>query len=198
MTLTDVLTSLLVVITGYYAWITHRILRANEAIVATAREQSEAISRPYMQVSLKVRANHPTFELYITNIGHTAARQVKLTLDDDFVHFGKRNLREFNAFSQVIETFAPREEITFFLGSAHEMFSGIHDPAISPHMFGLTVVYFYGTRKILERVVIDIRPYLNANLPSDFIGQELKELRNELKQIRETVQRAANTLPGRK
>ena len=47
----EVLTTLLVVITGFYAWATCRILRANEQVVSVMQEQSEAINRPYIAVS---------------------------------------------------------------------------------------------------------------------------------------------------
>ena len=47
---TDWLTLALVVITGLYAWATFRILRANEAVVAAMKEQTETQLRPYLIV----------------------------------------------------------------------------------------------------------------------------------------------------
>ena len=42
----EVLTGILVIITGSYAWATYKILRANEKVVEEMKEQSEAIMRP--------------------------------------------------------------------------------------------------------------------------------------------------------
>lgn len=47
MTATEWLTLVLVAITGFYAWATLRILKANEASVAAMRDQQEAEQRPY-------------------------------------------------------------------------------------------------------------------------------------------------------
>lgn len=52
--MTGVLTALLVVITGFYAWATFRILRANEAVVKVMKDQLEAQGRPYVHPSLFV------------------------------------------------------------------------------------------------------------------------------------------------
>jgi hypothetical protein len=46
MTNTDWITIVLVIITAFYAWATHKILRANEAMVSAMRDQQNAAMRP--------------------------------------------------------------------------------------------------------------------------------------------------------
>jgi len=55
----EILTALLVVITGIYAWFTFRILKANERIVEKMHEQQEAMYRPYIAISPVVYPENP-------------------------------------------------------------------------------------------------------------------------------------------
>ena len=57
MTNTDWITLALVVITGFHAWATLKILRANEAMVSTIRDQQNASMRPYILVSTNLTLN---------------------------------------------------------------------------------------------------------------------------------------------
>jgi hypothetical protein len=47
----ELLTALLLVVTAFYAYTTHQILRASQATVAVMREQAEALGRPYVEIS---------------------------------------------------------------------------------------------------------------------------------------------------
>lgn len=44
------LTAVLVVITGIYAYLTHRMVKSSEASVRLMKEQADAISRPYVSL----------------------------------------------------------------------------------------------------------------------------------------------------
>ena len=48
----EILTTLLVIITGVYAYLTFRILEANRGSVAAMKTQVEAATRPYVIVAL--------------------------------------------------------------------------------------------------------------------------------------------------
>ncbi len=63
------LTGLLVLITGFYAWATYRILKANELVVEAMREQSEATYRPYVTAGVYLEPDNPIFYLRIANTG---------------------------------------------------------------------------------------------------------------------------------
>ena len=47
----EILTAVLVIITGFYAWATFRILRANEKVVSVMEKQAVAMGRPYVTVT---------------------------------------------------------------------------------------------------------------------------------------------------
>lgn len=51
MSTTDQLTAALVVITAVYAALTYGIMRANRQTVAAIKEQTEALSRPYISIA---------------------------------------------------------------------------------------------------------------------------------------------------
>jgi hypothetical protein len=55
-TATEVLTALLVLITGYYAWITQSIARSNKMMVQKVSEQIEAQTRPVVSVTVGIRS----------------------------------------------------------------------------------------------------------------------------------------------
>lgn len=61
----EILTGLLVFLTGYYAITTHRILRANEKAVKAVKEQNEALTRPYVHATLSFLSDLPLYVLKI-------------------------------------------------------------------------------------------------------------------------------------
>lgn len=91
MTDTDWLTLALVVITAYYAWAILNILRANEAMVSTMRDQQNAAMCPYILVSPSVKAGTQRLYLSIKNVGKTAAHDPKFSPDKNFYQFGERS-----------------------------------------------------------------------------------------------------------
>jgi len=109
------LTAALVVITAVYAYLTHRIAKASEASVAAINRQSEASLRPYITASPFVRPKALFLYLRVANSGRSSAENVRLTLDRDFLQWGKtdspsRNLRNQNSFALPIDSLAPGTE----------------------------------------------------------------------------------------
>ena len=86
----DYLTGVLVLITGFYASATFRILRANENVVEVMHEQAEAVTRPYVSVAPVLEPDNPIFYLRISNTGKTAANKLKLTIDEWHLIKGQR------------------------------------------------------------------------------------------------------------
>ncbi len=80
----EFLTAALVFITAFYAYLTHRIAKANRQVVQVMREQSEALTRPYVTVAAVAQPGSPALYLRISNTGKTAAEQLRLELDRDF------------------------------------------------------------------------------------------------------------------
>jgi len=122
----EILTAILVIVTGIYAWETYRILKANERMVAVTREQSLALTRPYVTVSLYLEPGSPLFHLRIKNTGHTTAENLRLVLDPPFFQFGKRDpehdISQLSAFREPIASFPPGAELQFHLAQSFVVF----------------------------------------------------------------------------
>jgi hypothetical protein len=118
---TEWLTGALVLITGLYAWATLRILRANEAVVAAMKEQTEAQLRPYIVVAAAPRIGATLMCLSIENAGRTPAENLRLNMDRNFYQNAQRNddenIAKLSAFTEPIRSLAPGARIVFILGS---------------------------------------------------------------------------------
>src|SRR5690554_6252595 len=128
--MTELLTAALVVITGWYAWVTQRILKANERAVQATLDQNLALTRPYVVVAPHVGA-HAVYELVVRNVGRTAAEDLKLTIDRPFYEYGRegRNLAEAHLFSKGISSLAPGAEIHYLLAHGSQLFDDKANPA---------------------------------------------------------------------
>src|SRR5262245_9206982 len=86
----------------WYTVITSRIHKVNQAAVEAMRLQSEAFSRPYIEVSVRIRTGTQILYLTIQNTGRTPARDLRLSIDKDFHRYAQkgddRNLRTYAAF----------------------------------------------------------------------------------------------------
>ncbi len=189
----EILTAILVLITGFYAWVTHRILQANEAAVRAMEKQSKALSRPYVHATLSLLVDTPIYVLTIKNHGRTAAKNLRITMDRDYPAFGggdsERNLRELFAFREPIESFAPAAELNFWLGTA----SDVHDPYKEApediEGFRITLKYEFSGETVVEESTIDFRPFLYSDLPRHHVAHALKEIGKTLENIRKDSQK---------
>lgn len=180
----EILTALLVVITGIYAWFTFRILKANERIVEKMHDQQEAMYRPYISISPVVYPENPIAFLKIQNTGLTAANNVRLTLDKDFFQFGEnkeeRNLKSHSAFKDQISSLVPGAEIYFYLAQSFVIFGKKGGEDLTPHVFSITAEYEYLGKKVSEKTVIDLCPYLGAANPHDPLVRQLKDIKDAI------------------
>ena len=187
----DYLTGALVLITGFYAWATFRILRANEKVVEVMHEQAEAVTRPYVSVAPILEPDNPVFYLRISNTGKTAANKLKLTIDKSFHKFGEksggRDLATFAAFNQVIESFPPGAEITFSLAQSFKLFAEDADKEILPQSFTITAEYSYGNKTVKENSIIDLKAYLGADIPQDPYIRKLKDISKAIEKVATNV-----------
>lgn len=187
----EILTALLVLITGFYAWVTYRILKANELVVDAMREQSEATYRPYVTVTLFLEPDNPIFYLRITNRGKTSATDLRLAIDRSFFKFGERSerndLASFAAFNQPIDSLAPESEIVFGLAQGFVVFAEGADQTTCPNTFAVTAGYKFGAKQVEERHVIDLKPYLHADVPQNSVIRKLKAINESLGKLTEAV-----------
>jgi hypothetical protein len=182
----EVLTGALVVITGFYAWVTFRIMRANERTVAAMSDQIESVTRPYVDVGLLTVPNSHLFYLRVTNSGKTGARNVRLVLDRDFYQYGRPNginLREVVAFHEPIQQLSPGSEIVFGLAMGPQLVGEQLNPALTPPVFSITATYSYGDKTVAEETTIDVRPYRDSMRPPSAVATELHAIQEQLEKI---------------
>lgn len=183
----ELLTASLVLITGLYAWITFRILRANEKVVDVMHEQANAIARPYVVVVPFLELDNPIFYIRIANAGRTAATNLRLTLDKSFQQFGnegiENDLSTFIAFNQTIDSFSPGAEIIFPLAQGAKIFSQGEEQSRLPYTFSITAEYDFASHHVVEINRIDLRPYLKAGIPQDGYVRKLESIRKSLEVI---------------
>ena len=187
MTNTDWLTLALVVITGFYAWATLKILRANEAMVSTMRDQQNAAMRPYILVSTSGRMGTQLLYLSIKNVGKTAALGLKLSLDKDFYRLGEKredqNIANSAAFSRVIDSLPPDGQLLFLLGNGPSLYNNANAEELSPLVFEVKAKYMSASEEISETSIVDLRPYINTDVPHDPVVEELGKLRAEFTKL---------------
>jgi hypothetical protein len=180
------LTAALVAVTGFYAWVTFRIMGANERVVAAMQQQAEAEGRPYLTVNVFSIPKGVVFYLRIANTGRTAANDVRLTLDRDFYQYGQKShpsLRSATAFQQPIEQLPPGSELVFGLAQGFVVLGKDADPAITPPVFTITATYSYGSKTVTERTTIDLRPYGESMDPPSAVVDELERIRKEIEKL---------------
>lgn len=176
----EVLTAVLVLVTGWYAWLTMRILKANERAVQATLDQNMALTRPYVVVALSV-SNHAVYKLIVRNTGRTAANDLRLSIDESFYEHGKegRNLADAHLFSQGIASLAPGAEIHYLLAHGSQLFRSESDPADKgmPLQFTVTATYSFADRTVEEAIPVDLEQYRGTVLQATQTEKELEKLR---------------------
>lgn len=179
----EILTAVLVVITAFYAWLTHRIARSNERSAEIMARQTELLTRPYVEVSVFVPPKIPVLYLRIANTGKTAARNLRLTMDRPFHQYGeakRSNLAELSAFNQPIDSFPPGAELIFALAQGFVIFGENADPDITPPEFNVTASYEYENRTVTEVTHVELRPYLGSTMEPSPLIEELERIRKAI------------------
>jgi hypothetical protein len=187
----ELLTGTLVLVTGFYAWVTFRILKANENVVSIMQEQSEAISRPYITVSTFLGPEGEAIYLKISNTGKTAAKKLRLEMDKDFYKFGRKtensNLSKFGAFQTEIECFSPNAELIFPLAQGFVIFGEQADPKVTPRTFNIKTTYSYLQKTVVEITIIDLNAYLNSSWMPTPILKRLDKFVDKMESIEKAI-----------
>jgi hypothetical protein len=184
--ITDILTGVLTAITGYYAYLTSRILKANERAVAAMVEQTVQANRPYIVVAPFLKPRSIMMYLRISNTGKTAAEHVRLQLDRKVYRLARadaeHDMTTFSAFTEEIASFPPGAELVFTLGTGITHFSGSANPSAAPLTFNVTVAYTCCGRQVSETTQVDLRPLRGADLLPDSLIEELQEISKAIKE----------------
>jgi len=180
----ELLTTILVIVTSFYAWATFRILKANEKVVDVMSKQNEALIRPYITITPLVNPRHPIIYLKIINTGKTAAVDVKLEIDRPFYQFGEgreeKNIATFSAFQKPIDCFPPGMSLCFDLAQGFVIFGKDANPNITPVKFSIKAIYSYGERTVEEVTNVDLQPYLNSRSEPEPKIEELEKIRKAI------------------
>ncbi|HUW36779.1 MAG TPA: hypothetical protein VMV91_05555 [Rhodocyclaceae bacterium] len=178
----EYLTAILAFITAVYAYLTHRMAKASEASVEAMRDQSEAMSRPYVTVAPFIRPHTTLLYLRVKNAGRMGAQNLRLSLNRDFFQFGEKNraennLRTKSAFSTPIDSLPPGADLIFSLGPGSVIFGENAGPAVCPTQFNVTATYEFFGKEVVEVNRIDLRPYIGTEGERDPIVEELERIR---------------------
>jgi len=181
----EYLTAILVFVTAIYAYLTHKMARASEASVQAVRDQTEAMLRPYVEVTPYVRPHTTLLYLRVENTGRTGAQNVRLMMDRDFYQFGEsrsaeHNLRTKAAFTQPIDSLGPGHKLVFALAQGFVIFGDGGSAGATPQQFNITAAYEFGGKKVEETHRIDLRPYIGSEGERNPIVEELEKIRQVL------------------
>lgn len=180
----ELLTAILVAVTGFYAWATFRILKANENVVEVMKQQNDVLFRPYITVNTLVHPKHPLIYLKITNTGKTPAKNVRLEIDKSFYQFGmgreENNIAKFHAFQNPIECLPPGTSLFFDLAQGFVIFGKEGSPDKTPTTFSIKATYSYADKTVEELTQIDLNPYQNSRNEPNPILEELEQIRKAI------------------
>ena len=163
---------------------TFKILQVNRESVAVMRAQVRSLSRPYIQVTPWVQTGSKLMMLTIRNAGSTNARNLKLSMDRDFYFNGEigsgKNLREFPAFTEVIECLPPHAELVFYLGVGYVVFGKAEH---CPTRFTVTANYDFEGEHASETTIVDLQPFQFTAQPIDPVAEQIEKLTQKLSEI---------------
>jgi len=192
--ITNWLALALVSVTAVYAWVTFRILRANEALVAEMKEQRDSEVRPYVVVWVEIRTETNLIYLFVKNVGRSAAENLRLSIDRNFYQDGNkaggRNIRSWAAFANPIEDFPPGTQLQFLLGTG----PGLLEQA-EPLLTVSAEYSFRGKPLTPEQTRVDLRPFDMSGIPHDPVVEELQRVRESIDKAANKVASAIESLP---
>lgn len=125
-------------------------------------------------------------------MGKTAALGLTLSLDKNFYQLGEkrddRNIANSAAFSRPIDSLPPDGQLLFLLGSGPTLFGGSNNDELSPLVFQVKAIYMAGLQSVSETSIVDLRPYIQTDVPHDPIVEELGKLRESFDKLVRSVE----------
>ena len=180
------LTAALVVITAVYAYLTYRMVKASETSARLMKEQSDALTRPYVSLSLVKPHNDPFIFLRIENTGQTAAQDLTLTLGPEFDNIQHEqlltNLKNSYLFTKTLSSFPPHSPVCFILGSGHSLLSKDKNTAQLP--FSITARYSFIGTAVSETTWLDVNQYDSSALDTDPVVTALDKIKDEIRKMK--------------
>jgi hypothetical protein len=180
---TNLISLILVLVTGMYVCLTWRISNANKGMLDNIREQYRDSLRPVVIASIQVR-QAVFIRLVIANSGRSPAYRVSVRLDRDFFQFANpaRNIRDFNLFNREIPVLAPGTEFPIDLAQSFNLDKEHEGKNITPSAFNVTLSYASKDDHFEETVRIDLKPYFQTHHPRSS-AEHLGDIEKHLKKI---------------
>lgn len=189
MDILEILTGILVLITGYYAYVTHRILGANKRAVIQMEKQIEDATRPYVLAHPMIREGSGIYELEITNLGRSTAYGFTIAIDKTFFAFGESNpdsdLEKLPIFQRGMPSMAPGFRISFYLANPIEILDDKkYQESVSPREFTITVKYKnLAGKEYGDDFYVDLRAFDHSVVRHGDEVDHLKSIAEELSKI---------------
>lgn len=182
---TNLISLVLVVITGGYVFLTWRIARSNGQMIKTMASQFKETIRPYITVSIAVREG-VVFVLEIRNSGRSPAKDLTLKIDRDFYPFAtlseERNIKNQTAFTSPISTFSPRETLTFDLSQGFNMDTEKEGKNLTPSEFLINASYEFSGTFYTEQFHISTKHYMGVHAPKS-TEEHLAKIEEHLRKL---------------
>lgn len=188
----EILTLLLVVITGVYAWLTHGILKANQKSVETMKDQIEASFRPHLIGRVTSRIGTDLLILRIENIGRSVANRLRVRMDRDYFQNAQRNgsnLKELEFFNREIASFAPGQYADFMLGRASMLLGEGASSGLSPRRFCLTFDYESVGKEYKDVQEIDVGALSDTLIEHNSLVDEVKKIPASIDSLKKVIER---------
>jgi hypothetical protein len=178
----------LVFVTDVYAFLTSKIMRANQRVVDVMSSQLDATTRPYIAIDVFSEGS-PVIKLRIRNLGTSAAKRLRLKIDRSFYRFQhadeRHDLQKAAAFNKIIETFPPQAELLFDLGIAQRIFA---NSELTPHAFKIVADYGWLSQEVSETTHIDLGLFHQSAANPRPIAAELQGIQRILEKMLEQKQ----------
>jgi hypothetical protein len=180
---TNLISLVLVAVTGAYVYLTWRIANANQGMLDNIREQYRDSVRPVVFPVIQFR-DQIVARLVIANTGRSPAYRLRVLIDKDFWQFAeRRNIRDFNLFNKEVPVLGPGAEIAIDLAQGFNLDREVDGRKVTPLNFDITVSYSSkGGEEFHETVAIDLAPYMQTHTPKT-IAESLALIEKHLKTI---------------
>lgn len=184
---TNLISLILVIVTGIYVALTWRIAGANKGMLDNIREQYRDSLRPVIFPSLQVR-EQVVLVLVFANTGRSPAYRVCIGLDRDFFQFAEpqRNIRDFYIFNHEIPVLAPGTEFPIDLAQGFNLDVERDGQNLTPTTFNVTVAYASGDQEFEETIPIDLKAFFqthHAKSAAEWLGM----IEEQLKKIAQKI-----------
>ena len=180
------LTAALVAVTSVYVYLTYRMAKASETASRLMKEQSDAITRPYVSISLVKRHNNPHIFLRIENTGQTTARDMTLRFGPEVE--GVQNIEEIKKikgsylFTKTLASFPPHSPVYFLLGFGSSLSCNKESAANIP--LSVAAKYSYGDQTVNETSWLDVNQYEDSALDTNPIVSALGHIKEVIEKTK--------------